>query len=130
MMEVRPTDRTEVRPPNMAQVRRLDAYGDLDFNAEKTRLAGFARELRKEPDAQGYIIVYGGQCDAQTRAQEQAERAKDWLINHHRIDASRIVTIDGGYREKLVTEIFMGSLDASLPELRASLQPLAQSRCK
>ncbi|HEV2914195.1 MAG TPA: hypothetical protein VGX92_13015 [Pyrinomonadaceae bacterium] len=142
MMEVRPSDTAEVRPPEMmevrpsdstastAAVRRLDVYGDLLFEAEKTRLAGFARQLRREPDAQGYIIVYGGQCSSETQARERAERAKEWLINRHEIDASRIVIIDGGYREKWTTEIFIGPIDAALPELTASVRPLDQSRCK
>jgi hypothetical protein len=111
-------------------VRRLNTYGELVFDVEKTRLAGLAAALRKEPDAQGYIIVYGGHCSADTQAQERAERAKDWLINQHGIDASRIVTIDGGYRDTLTTEIFIGPLDAALPELKAAVQPPDQSRCK
>jgi hypothetical protein len=119
----------ESRPVESTGVRRLDVYGDLLFDAEKTRLAGFARQLRKEPDAQGYIIVYGGKCSAETQAQERAERAKDWLINRHEIDASRIVIIDGGYRDNLMTEIFIGSIDASLPELTAPVRRPDQSRC-
>ncbi len=113
-----------------AAVRRLDAYGDLTLDLEKTHLAGFARELQNAPDSQGYIVVYGGRCDAGSQALERAERAKEWLINRHRIDASRIVAIDGGYRETLTTEIFIGAIDSTLPELESSIQPLDQSRCK
>jgi hypothetical protein len=110
--------------------RPFDAYGDLAFNLEKARLASFATELRHEPNAQGYIVVYGGRCSADTQAQERAERAKDWLINEQGIDASHIVTIDGGYRETTATEIFIGPIDATLPELKASTGPLDKSRCK
>lgn len=111
-------------------VRRLDAYDDLALDLEKTHLASFARELRSAPDSQGYIIVYGGRCSAGNQAIERAERAKEWLINRHGIDASRIVAIDGGYRETLTTEIYIGAIDATLPELKSSIQPLDQSRCK
>ncbi len=113
-----------------AAVRRLDAYGDLALDVEKTHLAGFARELQNAPDSQGYIVVYGGRCAAGSQALERAERAKELLINRHEIDASRIVAIDGGYREILTTEIFIGAIDAKLPELESSVQPLDQSRCK
>jgi hypothetical protein len=109
---------------------RLDGYGDLTFELEKERLAGFARELRRAPDAQGYIIVYGGRCSADSAALERAERAKEWLINRHDIDASRIVVIDGGYRETLSTEIFVAPVDATLPEMKGSVQPLDRSGCK
>ncbi len=121
---------TAERRVDDAAVRRLDAYGDLALDLEKTRLAGFARELRNAPDSQGYIVVYGGRCSVGSQALERAERAKEWLINRHGIDASRIVAIDGGYRENLTTEIFVGAIDAALPELKASIQPLDQSRCK
>jgi hypothetical protein len=110
--------------------RRLDDYGDLPLDVERKHLAGLARELQAAPGAQGYIIVYGGRCAGETQALERAERAKEWLINKHAIDASRIVVIDGGYRETLTTEIFVGPVDATLPELQASVQPPDQSRCK
>jgi hypothetical protein len=112
------------------EARRLEAYGDLAFELEKARLARFARELRAVPDAQGYLIVYGGRCSPQTQAEERAERAKEWLVNQHGIDASRIVVIDGGYRETAATEIYIGSIDATLPELTASTRPPDNSSCK
>jgi hypothetical protein len=112
------------------EARLLDSYGDLAFNLEKARLLSFATELRNEPDLQGYIVVYGGQCSAETQAEERAERAKDWLVNEHGIDASHIVAIDGGYRETPATEIFIGPIDATLPELADSAGPPDRSRCK
>jgi hypothetical protein len=112
------------------EARLLDSYGDLDFNLEKTRLVGLATELRGAPDSQGYIIAYGGRCSAETQAQERAERAKEWLVNEHGIDASHIVAIDGGYRETPATEIFIGPIDATLPELADSAAQPDKSRCK
>ncbi|HVG34619.1 MAG TPA: hypothetical protein VM911_16240 [Pyrinomonadaceae bacterium] len=110
--------------------RRFAGYGDVTFELEKEHLTGLARELRRAPDAQGYIIVYGGRCSEESAALERAERAKDWLINRHDIDASRIVVIDGGYRETLSTEIFVAPVDATLPELKGSVQPLDDAGCK
>jgi hypothetical protein len=112
------------------EARRLDTYGDLAFDSEKERLAGFASELKNAADFQGYIIAYGGRCGTETQAQERAERAKDWLINQQGIDASRIVVIDGGYRETTSTELYIGPIDAVLPELTASANPPDKSRCK
>ncbi|HEX8143759.1 MAG TPA: hypothetical protein VF553_14255 [Pyrinomonadaceae bacterium] len=113
------------------EARLLDSYGDLAFDLEKARLAVFATELKNKPDLQGYIVVYGGRCGAETQAQERAERAKDWLINEHGIEASHIVAIDGGARETTTTEIFVGPIDATLPELAATTTgPLDNSRCK
>lgn len=113
-----------------ANARRLYDYGDLPLDVERKHLASLARELQAAADSQGYIVVYGGRCAAETQALERAERAKEWLINKHGIEASRIVIIDGGYRETSTTEIFVGPIDATLPELKASVQPPDQSRCK
>jgi hypothetical protein len=128
--EIGRPDSNEARRLNTKEARRIDAYGDLAFDLEKARLAGFAADLRREPDAQGYIIVYGGRCSTETQAEERAERAKDWLVNQHRIDAGRIVTIDAGYRETLATEIYIGPIDATLPELTAPTRPPDNSGCK
>jgi hypothetical protein len=128
--ETRPPVTNEARPLDAQAARRLEVYGDLAFELEKARLARFARELRAVPDSQGYLIVYGGRCSPQTQAEERAERAKEWLINQHGIDASRIVVIDGGYRETTATEIYIGSIDATLPEPAASTRPLDSSSCK
>ncbi|HEX8138648.1 MAG TPA: hypothetical protein VF544_13865 [Pyrinomonadaceae bacterium] len=110
--------------------RRLEVYGDLAFELEKVRLARLASELRAAPDSQGYLIVYGGRCATETQAEERAERAKEWLVNQHKIDASRIVVIDAGYRETTATEIYVGAIDATLPELTAATRPTDNSSCK
>lgn len=125
-------------PPRMKNVeardsavaRRMDDYGDLTFELEKEHLARFARELRRAPDAQGYIVAYGGRCSEDSAALERAERAKEWLIFKHAVDASRLVVIDAGYRETVATEIFIAPVDATLPELKGSAQPLDRSGCK
>lgn len=109
---------------------KLDRYSELSFEEEKTHLSQLAARLRREPEAQGYIIVYGGRCSSNTEAQARGERAKEWIINRHGIDASRLVSIDGGFRETLSTELFAGPLDAALPELTAAREPLDRSRCK
>jgi hypothetical protein len=126
----KPADAPRIDNSESTAARRLDGYGELSFELEKEHLAGFARELRRAPDAQGYIVVYGGRCSEDSAALNRAERAKDWLIDRHSIDASRIVVIDGGYRETLATEIFVAPVDATLPELKGSVQPLDDAGCK
>jgi hypothetical protein len=132
---VSPPVSTEARPvvepkSNAQEARRLDVYGDLSFELEKARLARLARELRGAPDSLGYLVVYGGRCAPETQAEERAERAKEWLVNQHKIDASRIVVIDAGYRDTPAVEIYIGAIDATLPELAASTRPPDNSTCK
>lgn len=99
--------------------RKFDEYGDLTISEERRRLDDFARELRNEPNMQGYIIAYGGRRTRVGEARARAERAKNYLVNTRGVEGARIVTIDGGYREKLTVEIFAtlkgGAAPTALP---------------
>lgn len=86
---------------------KFDEYSNLSFSDEKARLDNFAIHLQKdEPQFKGYIIVYAGPRARSGEAQARAKRAKDYLVKVRRIDAARIVTIDGGCREQLEVELY------------------------
>lgn len=86
---------------------RFDEYSDLSFEDEKARLDNLAIYLQKsEPDFKGYIIVYGGQNTCSGEAQARAKRARDYLVKVRGIEAARIVTIDGGCRDRLEVELY------------------------
>lgn len=98
---------------------KFDEYGNISFNNEKARLNDFALQLQAQPDTQAYIIAYGGRRSCVQEAQVRAERAKNYLVNTRGIEASRIVTVDGGYREEVTVELFIklsgGSAPVTLP---------------
>ncbi|HVF51023.1 MAG TPA: hypothetical protein VNA19_13095 [Pyrinomonadaceae bacterium] len=95
--------------------RKFDEYGNIRFNDEKARLDNFAVALQNEPGAQGYIIAYGGRRGRSGEAQARADRARDYLVNERQIDASRIVTVDGGFRENLTVELYIVPQGATPP---------------
>ncbi len=95
--------------------RKFDEYGNIAFNDEKARLDNFAIELQNNPGSQGYIIAYGGRKARVNEAQSRADRAKDYLVNTRQIDAGRIVTVDGGYREDLTVELWICPTGATAP---------------
>ena len=92
--------------------RKFDTYGNIRFNDEKARLDNFAIELQNTPGEQGYIIAYGS-CTGE--AQARADRAKDYLVNTRGIDASRIVTVDGGCRSELSVDLWVVPAGATPP---------------
>jgi len=102
---------TSVRPPKPIAVK-FDEYGNIRFNDEKARLDNFAIQLQNQPGAQGYYIAYGS-CAGE--AQQRADRAKDYLVNNRGIDASRIVTVDGGCRAELGIELWIVPNGADAP---------------
>jgi hypothetical protein len=86
--------------------RKFDEYSNLPFGDEKARLDNFAIHLRKEPQFKGYIIVYAGPRAHPGEAEARAKRAKGYLVRVRGIAAPRIVTIDGGCRDRLEVELY------------------------
>jgi hypothetical protein len=109
--------------PPVVTARKYDEYGNIRFNDEKARLDNFAIELQNNPGAQGYIIAYGGRVGRAGEAQRRADRARDYLVNTRGIDASRIVTVDGGYREELTVQLWIVPQGATPPAAEPSVDP-------
>jgi hypothetical protein len=94
---------------------KFDEYGNIKRNDEKARLDNFANELQAQPGAQGYILGYGGRRSRAGEAQTRADRAKDYLVNSRGIDAGRLVTVDGGFKEEPSTELWIVPAGATPP---------------
>jgi hypothetical protein len=95
--------------------RKFDEYNNIAFNDEKARLDNFAIELQNNPGANGLIIAYGGRKARANEAQSRADRAKDYLVNTRGIDAGRVSTVDGGYKEDLTVELWIVPTGAQPP---------------
>jgi hypothetical protein len=107
----------------IATARKIDEYGNIRFNDEKARLDNFAIELQNDPTSQGYLICYGGRRGKAGEAQRRCDRAKDYLTSTRGIDASRIVTVDGGYREDLTVELWLVPSGANPPTASPNVDP-------
>ncbi len=73
---------------------------------EKPILDEFARLLQLESEAKGYIIVYGGRVSCRGEARQILGLVKNYLGNGRKINEERIVSIDGGYRERTTYEVW------------------------
>jgi hypothetical protein len=85
---------------------KIDEYGNIKFNDEKARLDNFSIHLENEPTVQGYLICYGGRIGRVGEAQRRCARAKNDLVTRRMISADRIVTLNGGYRESMIVELW------------------------
>lgn len=86
-------------------VRCLDEYGNIRFNDEKARLDNFAVELQTDPTTRGYILCYGGRVGRAGEARARCDRARDYVMRRLGLQAARVVTVDGGYREYLTVRL-------------------------
>lgn len=108
---------------NAHGTRKFDEYGNLAINEEQVRLDNLARELQGEADLQGYIIAYGGRRGVAGEAQMRAAGVKDYLTRTHQIEGSRIVIINGGYRQELTVELFIGLKGGPAPTALPTVCP-------
>lgn len=103
-------------PPVPAPTRKLDEYGNISWNDEKPRLDNFAIELQMQTAAKGYILCYGGKVGREGEARRRCQRAAGYVSAVRSIDAARIVTVDGGFREELTVELWVAPPGLTPPQ--------------
>jgi hypothetical protein len=113
---------TALAPPPV-NARRFDEYPSIAFDDEKARLDNLAIEMQNDPNATGYIFVYGGRTSRPGQADRLGSRAKDYLANSRGIDARRLVVTDGGYRETDYFELWLVPQGAQPPQPTPTVQP-------
>ncbi|MFL6208706.1 MAG: hypothetical protein ACJ74W_07620 [Pyrinomonadaceae bacterium] len=91
----------------VAQYRPYDSFTKKSKVVTFARLDNFALQLLTSSIWKGYIIAYAGKVSKQGEAKVMAEKAKQYLINKHKISPHRIVAIDGGYKETAEFELYL-----------------------
>lgn len=82
---------------------------------KKASLDEFARLLKEHLNLDGYLIFYGQHCedcgykypDSTATINRILLKEKNYLVKTHKIDISRIKTINGGYREWQAIELWL-----------------------
>lgn len=87
--------------------RKFDSYGIVARKNEGARLDAFAAQLKNQPGAQGYLVLYSRRRNRSGELQQLARRAKDYLVKTRAIDARRLVAIDGGLKEMQTVELWI-----------------------
>jgi hypothetical protein len=103
-------------------VRKFDSYGAFACDASMWRLDSFEVELRNEPNAFGYIVVYPERNGLPGKYQSYLYFPEYYLAFTRNIPRERLVTLRGEYRDNLTTELWIGPAAASLPITPASTE--------
>lgn len=104
--------------------QQFDHYGDVAFSEEMKFLDYFASRLREpETDSIGYIVVYAGQQARFCEADLRATQAKRYLVNQRGVKPENIVVINGGHREKLAVELYVGTENGGQPIVIPTIRP-------
>jgi hypothetical protein len=102
--------------------REFDVCRNCSNDDQKARLDNLAVELQNDPSTRTYVIAYGGRTSAVGQADRLLARARDYLVTQRGIDASRIVIINGGFREQDNVELWIVPQGATPPQPTPTLQ--------
>ncbi len=104
------------------EAQKIDEFGPLANCDLGARLDYLLMELMKSEGATGYVIIYQG-TDVLPANYESNPRERFFRnqIMFRKFDASRIVFINGGFREELATELWIVPKGADVPKPTATI---------
>ncbi len=102
--------------------REFDECDNCTFDDQKARLDNLAVELQNDPSTRAYIIAYGGRTSPISQVELLMKRALDYIVEKRGIDAARIVTINGGFREVDSVELWIVPSGAAPPQATPTVQ--------
>lgn len=96
----------------------FDRFDFVNNDALKARLDNFASALQQQPENQGYIIVYGKTGGRPAATDRLGVYALDYLTRNRKVDARRVVVVNGGFRSKAAFELYLVPPGADPPTPR------------
>ena len=109
----------------VAPAVKFGEYVTRDLSANKKVLDDFVIVLQNDPEAQGYIIAYGGKTSGPDDAQKAADNATDYTMNVRKMDGARTLSGVGGYREEPTIELWIAPPGAAPPMATPTVAPEA-----
>ena len=102
--------------------REFDECNNCTFDDQKARLDNLVVELQNDPSTRAYIIAYGGRSSPLAQVEILMKRARDYIIEQRGIDAARITTLNGGFREDDSVELWVVPSGAAPPQATPTIQ--------
>jgi len=102
--------------------REFDECINCTFDDQKARLDNLAVELQNDPSTRAYIIAYGGRLSPVGQVEKLMSRARDYIVRQRGIDASRLVVVNGGFREEDSVELWVVPSGAAAPQATPTVQ--------
>ncbi|HYC88499.1 MAG TPA: Ig-like domain-containing protein [Thermoanaerobaculia bacterium] len=102
---------------------KFGEYVTRDLGANKKMLDDWVLALQRDPDAQGYLIAYGGRTSRPDDAQKAADNATDYTMNARKMDGARTLSGVGGYREEPTIELWIAPAGGAPPLATPTVAP-------
>ena len=105
----------------------FDVFGNISYEDAKARLDTFVIRLfelkKEEPKWRGYIVVYAGRRSYLGEAQYKANCYKNYLGRVRKMDPASLYAADGGFREEMAVQLYLGRSDYYPPILIPTVSP-------
>lgn len=102
--------------------REFDTCCSCSSDDLKARLDNLAVELHQDPTTTSYVIAYAGRTSATGQADRLLTKSRDYLLNKRGIDGSRLVLVNGGFREEDCLELWIVPRGAQPPRPTPTLE--------
>jgi hypothetical protein len=102
--------------------REFDECNSCTLDDQKARLDNLAVELQNDPSTRAYILAYGGRMSPLGQVEKLMSRSLEYLTTQRGIDASRIVVVNGGFREEDSVELWIVPSGAAAPKATPTVQ--------
>jgi hypothetical protein len=102
--------------------QEFDECNSCSYDDQKARLDNLAVELQNDPATRAHIIAYGGRMSPLGQVEKLMTRARDYLVTQRGIDASRLVVVNGGFREEDSVELWIVPSGAATPRATPTVQ--------
>ncbi|HYI39440.1 MAG TPA: hypothetical protein VE053_03890 [Allosphingosinicella sp.] len=103
--------------------RKFAEYVTNDLAPARPVLDRWLAALAAAPEAQGYLIAYGGRSSGPDDAQKAADAATDYTLNVRKVDGARTLSGVGGYRDRPTVELFISAPGAGPPMGTPTVDP-------
>lgn len=96
---------------------KVDEFGGIQCEDEMARLDNYAIELNSRPASVAYVIAYGARRgSARNELSVRMARIRRYLVKSRGLDNKRVVTVAGGFREKLTIELWLVPEGGEVPK--------------
>jgi len=102
--------------------REFDTCRSCSYDDQKARLDNLAVELHNDPSTTTYVMAYGGRTSQVGQADRLLARAREYLVMQRAVDASRIILINGGFREEDCVQVWIVPRGATPPQPSPTVQ--------
>jgi hypothetical protein len=103
--------------------REFDVCCTCSYDDQKARLDNLAIELQNDPSLTTYVIAYAGRTSRAGQADVLLARAKEYMIKQRGVDQSRIVAVNGGFRDEDCVELWIVPRGAQPPQATPTVNP-------